>query len=475
MDLEIFNYTKKILNNSIIDTKWIENKHLIFIKYTSDLYYKYTIELLETLCQKSKYENKKLLFHTCLNFLLKILYNCGNIPCLNNYDLLILCSFSLGIKSTEYQHKSPSLNKLKKIYPEKFSSYENEDIKLGEVICIKLLNYNINILTSYECLFYLLNKNNNLFLLDYCINELDIIIFQGAKNYVFKRPIDIAKETIEKAKFKEKQRKSVNKVNGTKPFNNSKVHYNNKNNNKQNMKSKNILPNNESISTNSSSAANISNWVNNNDKQIYYSFKSKSIIKNKLKDINNSRKKATIIDDDENEEKDDKKLKINFIYNNIDNNENYSPEKPTIFDTNNNKYENKVKLNKMVHFKNSCRKRNNGSITKLETIDDNNKTSKGNIIQLKKFQDNSSSPDIFRKPVKVYKKSVKFEFSENSKKNKGEKIKNLINYKIKNNIINNRINNNYKINNNMNFNYDKLNELCNKMNFDVFNKNELNV
>ncbi len=42
-------------------------------------------------------------------------------------------------------------------------------------------------------------------------------------------------------------------------------------------------------------------------------------------------------------------------------------------------------------------------------------------------------------------------------------------------MINNRINNNYKINNNMNFNYDKLNELCNKMNFDVFNKNELNV
>ena len=208
MDLEIFNHTKKILNNPLIDTKLKENKHLIFMKYTSEAYYKYSIDLLETLCQKSKYENKKLLFHTSLNFLLKILYSCGNIPCLNNYDLLILCSFSLGVNSIVNQHKSPSLNKLKRIYPEKYSSYENEDIKIGEIISIKLLNYNINLLTPYECIFYLLNKNKEyLYLLDSCIQELDNIIFKGAKKYVFKRPIDIAKESIETIKFKEKKKK----------------------------------------------------------------------------------------------------------------------------------------------------------------------------------------------------------------------------------------------------------------------------
>ena len=110
MDLEIFNETKKILNNPLIDNKIIEKKHLIFIKYTSELYYKYSIELIETLCKKSKFANTKLLFHTTLSFLLKILYNCGNKPCLNNFDLLILCSFSIGIKSIETRNKSPSIN-----------------------------------------------------------------------------------------------------------------------------------------------------------------------------------------------------------------------------------------------------------------------------------------------------------------------------------------------------------------------------
>lgn len=49
-----------------------------------------------------------------------------------------------------------------------------------------------------------------------------------------------------------------------------------------------------------------------------------------------------------------------------------------------------------------------------------------------------------------------------------EKLKKLIDYKIKNNIINNKIIHG-GINKNVNFNYDKLNELCHKMNFDIFN------
>ena len=83
MDLEIFNENENLFNTPLIDIKLIENRHLIFVKYTSELYYKYSIELIETLCQKSKCQNKKLLFYTTLNFLLRILYNCGNTPCLN--------------------------------------------------------------------------------------------------------------------------------------------------------------------------------------------------------------------------------------------------------------------------------------------------------------------------------------------------------------------------------------------------------
>ena len=480
MDLEIFNHTKKILNNPLIDTKLKENKHLIFMKYTSEAYYKYSIDLLETLCQKSKYENKKLLFHTSLNFLLKILYSCGNIPCLNNYDLLILCSFSLGVKSIVNQHKSPSLNKLKRIYPEKYSSYENEDIKIGEIISIKLLNYNINLLTPYECIFYLLNKNKEyLYLLDSCIQELDNIIFKGAKKYVFKRPIDIAKESIETIKFKEKKKNWIN-TSDKRIYNNSKGHFNSKNNYRISLKTTKVLPNNESISTNASSAANISNYINNCDKNIYYSLRSKSIIKNKLKDI--SQGKSSF--DNAKDKKIDKKLKMNLLlYTNKDSsNYSISPEKIYNNTSNNTEISNKSKIkkkNKYLYYNiNNLKKKNNDSVGRLETIIDKNE----NIIllNLKGNYQNSSSPNIFRKPIKVYKKNIKLQFPNRTQKNKiipssgAENLQNFINYKIKNNIINNKLIRG--INNNVNFNYDKLNELCHKMNFDIFNnKNELNI
>ena len=55
----------------------------------------------------------------------------------------------------------------------------------------------------------------------------------------------------------------------------------------------------------------------------------------------------------------------------------------------------------------------------------------------------------------------------------GDKFKN-INHRIKNNLSNKKMNNCFKIRSN--FNYDKLNELCHKINFDVFNnKNKYNL
>ena len=488
MNFEIFNQIRKTINNPLIDSKLIENKHLIYVKYTSEHYYKYTIDLLETLCKKSKYENKKLLFHTTLNFILKILYNCGNKLCLNDYDLLILCVFSLGIKTNENQLKSPSLNKLKRIYLEKFSCYKNEDIKNGEVICIKLLDYKINILTSYECLFYLLNKYNSLYLLDSCIQELDNIIFEGAQKYVFKRPIDIAKESIEKAKFKEKQKKNVINKNETILYSNSKGHSNSKyNNSKIYLKAKQFLPNNESISTNASSAVNISNYVNNYENNVYYSYKSKSIIKNKLKDIKNStsrKKNINLEDEDEDEDKDEEeydinnpKLNLNIINSNIDISNSYiSPEKKRF---NYNYANSNKKYNKILHFNdNNYKKKKNDFAYKFVTIIDNEKSNNIKKIQRNK---NTSSPNNFKKTFKDYKKKDKLAYSEAPQKGRSKpnvyttsrgKLKNIINSQIKNNIINNYI----KPRNNINFNYEKLNELCHKMNFDIFNtKSELNI
>ena len=297
MDLETFNETKKYLNFPLIDNKIIEKRHLIFIKYTSELYYKYSIELIETLCKKSKFANTKLLFHTTLSFLLKILYNCGNTPCINNFDLLILCSFSIGIKSVETRNKSPSINRLKKIYQEKYYNYDNNEIKLGEIICLKLMNYNINILTPYESLFYLLYESDNLHLFDKCIQHLDNLIIGGDKSFIFKKPLDIAKENIDYIIKKEKEKKKFNK--------NYNLTYN-----KNRLKKENHIINNESISTNTSSN-NMSHLINNS----INSSKGKVKLNNKLKEVYNSKEIIVDIDFIEKLEKDsDLKIILNHTY-----------------------------------------------------------------------------------------------------------------------------------------------------------------
>ena len=297
MDLETFNETKKYLNFPLIDNKIIEKRHLIFIKYTSELYYKYSIELIETLCKKSKFANTKLLFHTTLSFLLKILYNCGNTPCINNFDLLILCSFSIGIKSVETRNKSPSINRLKKIYQEKYYNYDNNEIKLGEIICLKLMNYNINILTPYESLFYLLYETDNLHLFDKCIQHLDNLIIGGDKSFIYKKPLDIAKENIDYIIKKEKEKKKFNK--------NYNLTYN-----KNRLRKENHIINNESISTNTSSN-NMSHLINNS----INSSKGKIKLNNKLKEVYNSKEIIVDIDFIEKLEKDsDLKIILNHTY-----------------------------------------------------------------------------------------------------------------------------------------------------------------
>jgi len=438
MDFEIFDKTIKLLNNPLIDIKLIENKHLIFVKYTSELYYKYSIELIENLCKKSKSENKKLLFYTALNFLLKILYNSGNTPCLKNLDLIILCSFSLGIKSIESRNRSPSINGLKLIYPEKYILYQNSDIKLGEIICLKLLNYNINILTSYECLFYLLNKKNKLNLLDQYIQHLDNTVISGDKKFIFKCPIDIAKETIEFIKKKEKQKININVLDIIKvkevPFS--------KNNEKSNFIMKKIILNNESISTNCSSAVNISNLINNS---IYSSSKNKSQINNKFQNIFYSSER--IIYSNYGKNPIEKKLKINLIYEDSDKNKDNFILNP--------------KKNKITE--------NTNKIKYINTMMKSNINS--NYFYIKKDDENVSPPNKYKKYIKVNKKNLKENFEARISYDKTkilllEKDKKPKNYKTNNA-------NSYRIfNNNMNFKHEKLNELCKKINFDVFGDNK---
>ena len=187
-------------NIPIIPKKFKEHEHKFFIKYTSNDNSKYTYEILKILCNNSKSKNKISLFHKSLKCLLKVLYNLYNNEILLDYDLLILSCFYLGLKLNEIITKVPKIKKLKEIYPEKYHSYEQYNIRQAEVLCIKLLDYNIDILTSYDYLVYLLydNNNNNLFIS--AQKELDNIIKNNLYNFISIPPLEIAKYCINKVK-----------------------------------------------------------------------------------------------------------------------------------------------------------------------------------------------------------------------------------------------------------------------------------
>ena len=281
MDDIIFEEAKALYDKPLIQkSNFKESDHLILSKYTSPSYYKYSIDLLETLCKQSNYENKRYIFHMSLHYLLIILYNCCNTPCINNYDILILCCFSLGIKVSTNQHQPPFISKIKQIYPEKYSFYKNEEIQKAEIICIKLLNYDINILTSYDCLFEECIYDKKLF--NNSINELEKIIRQDVKKLLYISPLELAKESKQNAKHKNNyknlpsiiiSKKIIPSPLPVKKFSKNRVR-------------KLVVVNNESPSTGSSSFASGKN-VNKNENQ--KGLRSKSIItytkKNTCKNI----------------------------------------------------------------------------------------------------------------------------------------------------------------------------------------------
>jgi hypothetical protein len=193
-------YKKIMINKSepLFDDKISNDNHKIFYKYTSNKYYKYIYELLDTLCKKSPYENYTLIFHLSLYYILKILYNCENTAYLNNLDLIVLNSFSLGIKSTILQKDFPSINRLKKIYEEKYINYKNEEICEGEIICLKLLNYNINILTAYEYVIYLTENDSKL--RELSLVNLEFMMVNNLKQFIYISSLDLANDCIKRIK-----------------------------------------------------------------------------------------------------------------------------------------------------------------------------------------------------------------------------------------------------------------------------------
>ena len=176
--------------------------HKIFQKYTSQPYYKYAFDLLDTLCKKTNYQNKKQLLHISFTYLIYILYNCGNIAYLSNFDIMILCCFYLAIKAIIKQNTIPCMSKFKKIYIEKYNNYKNEEIIKAEIICLKLLKYKINILTVHDCLYYLLYNNQDLF--NKALENYENEKMLNINDYIYKKPLDLAKEIIHNLDIKVK-------------------------------------------------------------------------------------------------------------------------------------------------------------------------------------------------------------------------------------------------------------------------------
>ena len=197
---DVYEEIIKNKNKPLFKDKISVEQHKIFYKYTSSNYYKYIYDLLDILCKKSPYENKSSIFHMSLYFILRILYKCENNPYLTNLDLIVLICFELGVKSIIKQKDYPSITRVKKIYEEKYNNYKNEEIYEGEIICLKLLNYNINIITAYDYVMFL--TKNDVKLRELSINNLNFLMINNLKEFIYKSSFDIAKECVQIIKEK---------------------------------------------------------------------------------------------------------------------------------------------------------------------------------------------------------------------------------------------------------------------------------
>lgn len=348
-------------NNSIIEEKYKQKNHLILSKYTSKKYYKYSIDLLKTFLEKTSYTNKTYIFHMSLQYLIKILYNFKNISYIDNYDLLILCSFLLGIKVSINQYNPPFITEVKRKYSDKYSSYSNEEIQKCELICMKHLDYNINVLTPYECIYYLFHKDPNI--LSIITKELENIIYNDLNAFLFKKPYELAQEAIYKTDLKThnikqslliiKKKKPIAKKRGSK-----------------------IKPKHDTTPTTSVSS---SYGSNNNTNRHFNSKKAKVIRSQSNEDLNNKSIIKNINKELDHIYKNNNLLVLS--HNNSVNKDKYKKNHyPVCITINNNKKENNKDVKKVIYINTNYINNNfNIQIHNRKNIIENNKTEVNSI------------------------------------------------------------------------------------------------
>ena len=236
--------------------------HLIFLKYTSPKYRTYIINQYKSLCNKLHNNvNKYEIFYLSLLFNDLILYNCENEPIITNISLLVFCCFYLSVKFRLNQYEVMSIKSLKKFNPEKFNDYSNEEIQYVETLCLKLLNYKLNYMTSYDFLLLLIyNYNPKKKVIDYSMDILNKIISGDIKEYIFKSPLKIAYEAISFAKEKIKENNYIETIDN----NNSSYHKIRNNNSNVNINSNNYR--NNRTSTICQKISKLINATNENNK-----------------------------------------------------------------------------------------------------------------------------------------------------------------------------------------------------------------
>ena len=185
MEIEISNGILKNLGTPTFPINISSSTNKIFIKYSDNQRRRNNIDLIYNLCKNSNFKNKESLLYQTLIFHDIILYNCGNNNIIKDIDLMILTIFFISIKSIGRQITMITIEELKKLNSNKYSRYKNEEIVEMEILCLKLLKYNINIITCYDCLkIIMLNNSVNDDFSESAKDLLQKTIFGDIKDYI---------------------------------------------------------------------------------------------------------------------------------------------------------------------------------------------------------------------------------------------------------------------------------------------------
>ena len=356
MELDLSKEIIRNLANPTFPKNISSSTNKVFIKYSDNQIRRYNLDIIYNLCKNSNLKNKESLLYQTLIFHDLILYNCGNKDIIKDINLMILTAFYLSVKCIGIQFTMINIEQLKKLIPNKFSQYKNNEIIEMEILCLKLLKYNVNIITCYDCLkIILLNHSVNDEFSETAKDLLQKTIFDDIKEYIFKLPYKIAFEVYEKVKIKLKNKQKINILNTEKRLkNNTSIFLNGKINslrslNLNSQDKNNLLNNNKGINSFNSSEFS----TNQNSSFISSNIKNEKKINNIiLNNIKSSSKKmysskSSFIEKPKNEIENKIEINKRRVLKEINNNDYKNIIENKKSDDDNNKYCNTITINSL--------------------------------------------------------------------------------------------------------------------------------